>query len=176
MSIEEAKERLTYHSGRNENVEDPKWVKGFLGSLRPFRGELIEDNFIEVMECMKVLQGEFEQDKIDRNMLSDIVGITYLARTWAAPYGMLGSNKLLSEEQTAKYFMENEAILTNDARYTIFKYGKYTIRFKSPYSLEKYTQVKEWDRGYLVVMAKYSHNEEEYIDLIPILENLYFNV
>lgn len=38
--------------------------------------------------------------------------------------------------------MENEAILTNDARYTIFKYGKYTIRFKSPYSLEKYTQVR----------------------------------
>lgn len=102
MSIEEAKERLTYHSGRNENVEDPKWVNGFLGSLRPFCGELIEDNFIDVMECMKVLQGEFEQDKIDRNMLSDIVGITYLARAWAAPYGMLGSNKLLSEEQTAK--------------------------------------------------------------------------
>lgn len=35
---------------------------------------------------------------------------------------------------------------------------------------------KEWDNGYLVVMAKYSHNneyEEEYIDLNPILENLY---
>lgn len=32
--------------------------------------------------------------------------------------------------------------------------------------------------GYLVVMAKYSHSmqdEEEYIDLIPILENLYFD-
>ncbi|MCM1099965.1 MAG: hypothetical protein NC079_06305 [Clostridium sp.] len=75
--------------------------------------------------------------------------------------------------------MENEAILTNDKQYTIFKYGKYTIRFKAPYSLEKYTQVKEWDKGYLVVMAKYRHNEkpeEEYIDLIPILENLYFNV
>lgn len=30
--------------------------------------------------------------------------------------------------------------------------------------------------GYLVVMAKYSHreeSEEEYIDLVPILENLY---
>ncbi|MCM1161347.1 MAG: hypothetical protein NC412_08995 [Roseburia sp.] len=75
--------------------------------------------------------------------------------------------------------MGNEAILTNDKQYTIFKYGKYTIRFKSPYSLEKYTQIKEWDRGYLVVMAKYCHNEkpeEEYIDLIPILENLYYDV
>lgn len=75
--------------------------------------------------------------------------------------------------------MENEAILTNDQRYTIFKYEQYIIRFKSPYSLEKYTQVKEWDHGYLVVMAKYNHNEkaeEEYIDLIPILKSLYFDV
>ena len=34
----------------------------------------------------------------------------------------------------------------------------------------------EWDNGYLVVMAKYGHNkesEEEYIDLVPIFENLY---
>ena len=74
--------------------------------------------------------------------------------------------------------MGNEAILTNDRQYTIFRYGKYMIRFKAPYSLEKYTRVKEWDHGYLVVMAKYSHNEteeEEYIDLVPILENLYFD-
>ena len=74
--------------------------------------------------------------------------------------------------------MENEAILTNDQRYTIFRYGKHTIRFKAPYSLEKYTRIKEWDHGYLVVMAKYRHNdteEEEYIDLVPILEGLYFD-
>ena len=39
--------------------------------------------------------------------------------------------------------------------------------------------MKEWDNGYLVVMAKYKHNEkpeEEYIDLVPILQNLYFDV
>ena len=68
------------------------------------------------------------------------------------------------------------AILSNDDRYTIFKYGNRVIRFKAPYSLEKYTEVKQWNEGYLVVMAKYHHNadsEEEYIDLIPILENLY---
>ncbi len=74
--------------------------------------------------------------------------------------------------------MEQEAVLTSDQRYTIFKYGDYVIRFKAPYSLEKYVQVKEWDHGYLVVMAKYRHNEmpeEEYIDLIPILEALYID-
>ena len=44
--------------------------------------------------------------------------------------------------------------------------------------LEKYTKVKEWDNGYLVVMAKYKHNkelEEEYIDFVPILQKLYLN-
>lgn len=33
-------------------------------------------------------------------------------------------------------------------------------------------------QGYLVVMAKYKHNkdlEEEYIDLVPILQKLYFD-
>ena len=72
----------------------------------------------------------------------------------------------------------NYAILSNKNDFTIFKYGNYVIRFKAPYSLEKYTAVKEWDNGYLVVMAKYRHNqesEEEYIDLIPILEKLYIS-
>lgn len=51
------------------------------------------------------------------------------------------------------------------------------IRFLAPYSLERYTKVKEWDNGYLVVMVKYEHNgKEEYIDLIPILNDLYFDI
>ena len=75
--------------------------------------------------------------------------------------------------------MLNEAILCHDKDYTVFKYGKHVIRFLSPYSLERYTEVKEWDKGYLVVMAKYFHKEreeEEYIDLVPILQSLYFDI
>ena len=74
--------------------------------------------------------------------------------------------------------MFDEAILSSENEYTIFKYDRHIIRFRAPYSLEKYTKIKEWDNGYLVVMAKYSHNqteEEEYIDLIPILEDLYYD-
>ena len=70
------------------------------------------------------------------------------------------------------------AILSNEKKYTIFEYNKYRIRFIVPYSLEYYTEVKEWDKGYLVAMAKYKHNkelEEEYIDLVPILQKLYLN-
>ena len=70
----------------------------------------------------------------------------------------------------------NCAFISNDDGFTIFKYDNYIIRFKAPYSLERYTDIVEWDNGYLVIMAKYAHNkesEEEYIDLVPILENLY---
>lgn len=48
----------------------------------------------------------------------------------------------------------------------------------APYSLERYVDVKEWDNGYLVVMAKYKHHdydEEEYIGLNSILEDLYID-
>lgn len=72
----------------------------------------------------------------------------------------------------------DEALLSNDGAYTIFEYGKYCIRFAAPYSLEKYISVRKWDNGYLVVMAKYLHNdgeEEEYIDLVPVLKDLYID-
>lgn len=73
--------------------------------------------------------------------------------------------------------MDN-AILSNDSQYTIFKYGNTVIKFRSPYSLEYYSKINEWDDGYIVVMTKYKHSEkliEEYIDLVPILENLYID-
>ncbi len=43
--------------------------------------------------------------------------------------------------------------------------------------MERYTKVVEWDNGYLVVMAKYKEmpEVEEYIDLIPILNMLYYD-
>ena len=68
--------------------------------------------------------------------------------------------------------MTGEATLSNEKNYTVFRFGNHVIRFAAPYSLEHYTEVKEW-----VVMAKYEgcDEEEEYIDLVPILQNLYFD-
>ena len=73
--------------------------------------------------------------------------------------------------------MNHEAILTSDNMFTIFKYNGHVIRFKTSPKLEKYTRIVEWDHGYIVVMAKYEgcDEEEEYIDLVPILKNLYFD-
>ncbi len=72
----------------------------------------------------------------------------------------------------------HEAILTSGGGFSAFSFGGYNIRFKAPYSLERYVDVIKWDDGYLVVLAKYSHNvqpEEEYIDLKPILDGLYID-
>ena len=74
--------------------------------------------------------------------------------------------------------MVDVAFLSNEKNYTKFQFRNHVIRFVAPYSLEYYKEVKEWDKGYLVVMAKYKNlNEmEEYIDLVPILQNLYYDV
>ena len=74
--------------------------------------------------------------------------------------------------------MKDYAILTNRGEYSIFQFNNQIIRFATSDRLEKYTKVIEWDKGYFVVMAKYKDFEEieEYIDLVPILEMLYYDV
>lgn len=74
--------------------------------------------------------------------------------------------------------MKNEAVLSNDSLFTSFRFNGHNIRFRTSPRLERYTKIVKWDKGYLVVMAKYEGCEEveEYIDLLPILENLYFDV
>lgn len=99
MDKDKAKELLSFHSTRNSDIDNPKWENGFLGSLRPFRGELYKENFIEVMECLRVLKDEFSAPTIEQGMVSDIVSIIHLTRTWASPCGVLGRNHLLTENQ-----------------------------------------------------------------------------
>ena len=52
-----------------------------------------------------------------------------------------------------------DAILNNRNGFTVFRFGNHVIRFKAPYSLERYTTVKEWNNGYLVVDAKHARQE-----------------
>jgi hypothetical protein len=74
--------------------------------------------------------------------------------------------------------MNNCAILSNSGEFTIFEFNGQVIRFVTSTRLERYTEVVEWDHGYLVVMAKYKNLDvvEEYIDLLPILQNLYYDI
>ena len=100
MDKKTAKELLSFHSSRNSDVHNPKWSGGFLGSFRPFRGELCEDNFIEVMECLQALKDEFENAAVDREIAGDIVSMVHLTSARAATDGLLGGNGILTEEQT----------------------------------------------------------------------------
>ena len=74
---------------------------------------------------------------------------------------------------------DNVAILSNNGEYTSFQFRDRTIRFLTGSNLDHYTKIIEWDHGYLVVMCKTKKEpvteEEDYIDLLPILENLYID-
>lgn len=74
--------------------------------------------------------------------------------------------------------MDTTAYLSNIKDVTYFIYNGIVVRFKAPYSLQYYEEIKKWNNGYIEVMTKYNNSddlEEEYIDLIPILKNLYID-
>ena len=74
--------------------------------------------------------------------------------------------------------MGNTAVLSSYKDYTTFTFEDTTLTFRTCSGLERYTKIVTWDAGYIEVMAKYSHKEqevEEYIDLCPILDDLYMN-
>ena len=77
--------------------------------------------------------------------------------------------------------MEKEphtATLSCSGGETTFSFGNHAIRFRTPEKLKHYAGVRVWDKGYLVVDAQYDgmpSSIEEYIDLVPILENLHFD-
>lgn len=53
------------------------------------------------------------------------------------------------------------AYLSNDGEYTTFSFGERTLTFLTSKSLERYTSIKKWDNGYLVVTAKYFNRPSE---------------
>ncbi|OUS29459.1 hypothetical protein A9Q99_10220 [Gammaproteobacteria bacterium 45_16_T64] len=100
MNYEEAIQLLSYHSGYSEDVENPKWAKGFLGQLRPFSGELYEDNFKEVMDIIETIAVEIRGKTIDQEIIAMLYDISTVPRLWAFdPEGMLRRNNLISEDQ-----------------------------------------------------------------------------
>lgn len=71
---------------------------------------------------------------------------------------------------------KHTAYLSSGDGYISFSCKGRIIRFKGPNSLIRIDHVVEWNLGYIVVMAAYTYTDElveDYIDLAPILENLY---
>ncbi len=74
--------------------------------------------------------------------------------------------------------MEDTAVLSSFKNYTTFSFGGKTLTFRTCAGLERYIKVLTWDKGYIEVMAKYrqrEHEIEEYIDLEPVLDDLYMD-
>lgn len=105
MTKEEAIISLSFHSGRNSDISDSRWINGFLGSLRKFNKDIVESNFINVMECLKTISEVFQKDKIDKEVMTDIYGILYQTTIWLKDGGMLSN---IDEEVRSKikYWME----------------------------------------------------------------------
>ncbi|BDD03990.1 hypothetical protein [Aureibacter tunicatorum] len=101
MTKKEAKEILKYHSFTHEDIDHPKSKRGFLGMLRPFTGELIEENFHEVITAIKTISDELRtNEKIDREVIIALWGICHFTRNWAInPEGMLQRNGLIEKQQ-----------------------------------------------------------------------------
>ena len=70
--------------------------------------------------------------------------------------------------------MDQTAYLSHTGKYTVFAFGQNRIRFRTSDKLVRYERVKAWENGSIVVDTTYSTlgTVEEYIDLIPILEDL----
>ncbi|MBW3625434.1 MAG: hypothetical protein KY468_18720 [Armatimonadetes bacterium] len=102
MTPEEAKELLSFHSGRHEDIHHPKWDSGFLGMLRPYRG-LIEENFHEVMEALQVLAPELHKDAVDAKLMDNLWAICFLAKMWGLDKrSALQRDGLITHEDTER--------------------------------------------------------------------------
>ncbi|WP_338540611.1 hypothetical protein [Paenibacillus tundrae] len=97
MTKKEALELLSYHSGRNSDIYNEKWKSGFLGMLRPFIGRLSDENFIEIMECLKVLTSDFKNKELNHDLISDVWGMQHYSNMWVEKGGMLET--VMTEEQ-----------------------------------------------------------------------------
>ena len=74
--------------------------------------------------------------------------------------------------------MDSTAYLSNERDIIAFAAKGRTVRFRGPYSLVRIAEVTQWDNGYMTVNAYYSQQDEpveDYIDLVPILEDLYID-
>jgi hypothetical protein len=102
MTTAEAKELLLFHSGDHEVFGHRTWEDGFLGSLYPYSG-LKKENLHEVIEALRVLAPELQQDKLDREIVNALWGICFFARYWGLDSdGMLRRNNLIETEDVKK--------------------------------------------------------------------------
>lgn len=106
MDLAQAKALIQIHGYTHPgSLRDPEikqvMDRGFLGMLRPYKGELHESNFHELMRALRVVGPEFSKPQVDTQLMSALWGICALARWWGIePDGMLQRNQMLDEQET----------------------------------------------------------------------------
>ena len=88
------------HSYLGQDSKDPVQVSGFIGSLRPWQG-LREENFRQVLEALDALSEELlNAPMLDRDIVSALWGICYLARSWGVERGgSLRRHKIINDDE-----------------------------------------------------------------------------
>jgi hypothetical protein len=98
----DARRILLLHSIGDPTGVDPKWETGFIGMLRPYHG-LREENFHEVMACLRALRSVIARESLDRGLVDAVWTLCHLSRAWGLdPDGMLQRNKLMAPEDVRK--------------------------------------------------------------------------
>lgn len=110
MEIEEAKRRLSFHSARNGELENPLWENGFVRLLRPFRGQThLETAFHEVVQIIHVLEDCLQEEALDKEMIANMWAIVHLGKSW-------GNNA----EMFTAYELERIAYFAEQISYLVF--------------------------------------------------------
>jgi len=98
MTVTEAKQLLLVHSIGERDKRHPSYERGFIASLRPYRGQLFEESFHEIMAALRVLAPSLHQPTVDREVVSALWSICDLARSYGLrPDGVLQRDGLISE-------------------------------------------------------------------------------
>ena len=115
MNREEAIERLKFHSGSHEDIENPRWQSGFLPSLRPYKG-LNYAAYESLMQCLETLKPDIkDKETINAEIIQELWTICHYAKAWGAdPQGMLRRNNLISEPD-----LEQLEEWINEVSYTV---------------------------------------------------------
>lgn len=82
MNVSEAILALSFQSASNPDTGHPRWESGFVTSLRPYKGEIVEDNLHEIMESIYVLFDSLEKAKIEHTVISYLWAIVHLGKQW----------------------------------------------------------------------------------------------
>lgn len=84
MTPEEAKHLLQAHAGRVAETDSTTWQRGFVVIHRSIHDDDDEKNFLEIMECIRVLAPAIASSPtVDRELMAALWSLIYLPRMWA---------------------------------------------------------------------------------------------